>query len=384
MRPHGVAIAGAGFIGPVHLEALRRLGIRIVGLLGSSKEKSAAAARAQGVEKGYASFDELLADPDVTAVHLAIPNVLHYDYCCRAIAAGKHVMCEKPLAMNSRETAELAALAARSSVACGVAYNVRYYPLNLHVRAMIAAGELGTIYSICGSYRQDWLLYDTDYNWRVLEEAGGKLRALADIGTHWLDLVQSMTGLEIERVVADLQTVHAVRNRPKGEIETFSGKNKPAVDREPVDITTDDAAGVLLKFHGGARGVLDVSQVTAGRKNEVAYEIAGSKASVSWNSEKPDQLWIGRRDQPSELLSRDPSLMASDVRPFANYPGGHVEGFPDTFKQLFRSFYGYIEAGDFRAPATFPTFADGHREVLLCEKLLASHELQAWVDVPQS
>ncbi len=383
MRKHGVAIAGAGFIGPVHLEALRRLGIRIVGLLGSTPEKSRAAALAQGVEKGYASLDELLADPDVTAVHLALPNVLHYEYCCRAIAAGKHVMCEKPLAMNSRETAELAALAARSNVACGVAYNVRFYPLNLQVRAMIRAGELGEIYSVCGSYRQDWLLFDTDYNWRVLEEAGGKLRALADIGTHWLDLVQSMTGLEIERVVCDLQTVHPVRHRPKGEIETFSGKNRPAVDREPVDITTDDAAGVLLKFAGGARGVLDVSQVTAGRKNEVSYEIAGSKASVSWNSEKPDQLWIGRRDQPSELLSRDPSLMAGEVRRYANYPGGHVEGFPDTFKQLFRAFYDYIEAGDFRAPATFPTFADGHREVVLCEALLKSHTAQSWVEVPR-
>jgi predicted dehydrogenase len=266
-------------------------------------------------------------------------------------------------------------------LAAGVCYNVRFYPLNLEARERIARGDLGRIFAVNGSYAQDWLLHETDYNWRVLAEQGGQLRAVADIGTHWMDLIGAVTGLEIEAVMADLATVHPVRQRPKGEVETFSGKLGAPRATEPVAITTDDYGCILFRFRGGARGSLWVSQVTAGRKNCIRYEIAGAGGALAWNSESPNQLWIGHRDQPNETLVRDPALLGPLARGYANYPGGHNEGFPDAFKQCFRSFYNYIAAGDYAAQPMFPTFAQGHREVVLCDAILESHRRQAWVKV---
>ena len=379
---HCAALAGVGFIGPVHVEALRRLGRDVVGVAGSSPEKCKQAAARLKVPCAYDTFADLLADPLVSVVHLATPNRFHFEQCKQALAAGKHVLCEKPLAMNSTETAELVALARRASVASGVCYNVRFYPLCLEAQERIADGSLGQIHHVTGSYCQDWLLHDTDFNWRVLAGEGGPLRAVADIGTHWMDLVTHITGLAIESVCADLKTVIPERHRPKGGLETFSGKLAGAGKTEPVAIDTEDYGSVLLHFRGGARGVFTVSQVMAGRKNGLRFEIAGSKGSLAWDSERPNELWIGHREVPNELLIRDPALLRAEVRRFANYPGGHNEGFPDTFKQLFRAFYEYIEAGDLTAPRPFPTFEDGHREVLRCEAILASHRERRWIDVP--
>ena len=249
----------------------------------------------------------------------------------------------------------------------------------LEVREWIASGRLGEIYHITGSYVQDWLLHDTDFNWRVLAEEGGDLRAIADIGTHWLDLIQSMTGLHVTEVCADLKTVWPIRRRPKGSVQTFQpGSTGELID---VEITTEDYGSVLLHFDHGAHGCFSVSQVCAGRKNCLRFEIAGSAASLAWNSEQPNELWIGERDRPNELLLRDPALLHPAARAFANYPGGHNEGFPDTFKQLFRSIYDYIDHGDFNAPPPFPTFADGHREIALCQAILQSQRERAWVGV---
>jgi predicted dehydrogenase len=381
MHDIGVAVIGAGFIGPVHVEALRRLGLPVRGILGCERAESQRARDSLGLPKAYADLDEVLADPHVQAVHVAVPNVLHYEFAARALAAGKHVMCEKPLAMTARQSGELVELAKGERLAAGVCYNVRFYPLNLDARQRIAHGQLGRIFAVNGSYTQDWLFYDTDYNWRVLADQGGALRAVADIGTHWMDLVTSVTGLEIEAVLADLATVYPVRKRPKGEVETFSGKLAGPRDSEAVAIDTEDYGCVLLRFRGGARGSLWVSQVTAGRKNCIRYEIAGSKASLAWDSQSPNELWIGHRDKPNESLIRDPALLGPLARPYANYPGGHNEGFPDAFKQCFRAFYDYIAAGDFTAQPLFPTFAQGHREVLLCEAILKSHRQQCWVEV---
>ena len=250
--------------------------------------------------------------------------------------------------MNSRESVELVALAKSRQVAAGICYNIRFYPLNLEARDLIRREEIGNVYAINGSYVQDWLLYETDYNWRVLAQQGGELRAVADIGTHWMDLVTSITGLEVESVFADLKTVHPVRRRPIGEVETFTGKTAGKLETQPVDISTEDYGCIMFRFKGGARGSLHVSQVTAGRKNCLRYEIAGSKSALWWNSETPDTLWIGRRDRANECLIRDPALVSQSARQYTNYPGGHNEGFPDTFKQCFRAFYQYIEAGDTR------------------------------------
>jgi len=377
----GVAVVGAGFMGGVHAEALRRAGCELVGVLGVSDAESTKFAAAVGA-KAYRSLAELLADPKVQSVHVATPNRLHFEMARAVLDAGKHVLCEKPLAMTSAETAELVALARRHpKQAAAVNYNIRFYPLAIEARERVRRGELGRVHHVSGSYVQDWLLLDTDYNWRVLAAEGGALRAVADIGTHWLDLVHAITGLEVEAVCADLRIVHPVRRRPKGEVETFSGKLGKEAELEPVEIETEDYGALLLRFAGGARGSLVVSQVTAGRKNSLRYEIAAEKGALAWNSETPDELWIGRRGGPNEQLLRDPSILSGPARASVGVPGGHAEGYADTFKQHFRAFYGYVQAGDFGAPPPFATFADGHREVALCEAVLESQRVGGWVQL---
>ncbi len=377
------AVVGAGFIGPAHVEALRRAGIAVDGILGCDQDESERARESLGLAKAYASLDEILADGQIDAVHLAVPNVLHYEFSKRTLQAGKHVMCEKPLAMNSQESGELVELAKSTGLVAGVCYNIRFYPLNLHAREMVARGDLGQVYAIYGGYVQDWLMYETDYNWRVLADQGGALRAIGDIGTHWMDLVHAITGLEVEAVLADLATFHKTRRRPKGEVETFTGKMGAQQETEPVEITTEDFGAVLFHYRGGARGVLNVSQVTAGRKNCLRYEIAGSKCALAWNSEQPNELWIGHRAVPNQSLLRDPALVGDVSRSFIHYPGGHNEGFPDAFKQCFRAFYRSVEAAKAggAVPPLYPTFEDGHREVVLCEAILNSHRQQGWVSV---
>jgi predicted dehydrogenase len=378
----GVALVGTGFMGQIHAEALKRLDIPVRGVLGSTPEKSQIAAERWGIPRAYASFEEVLADTNVQSVHLVVPNRWHFEMAARALQAGKHVMCEKPLAMNSRESAELVSLAKQhGNLAAAVNYNIRFYPLCLEARERITRGDLGQVFHVSGSYFQDWLLRPTDYNWRVLAEEGGQLRAVADIGTHWLDLIQALTGLKVAAVLADLNIVHPIRQRPKGEVETFQSVGQ--VEREPVPITTEDHGAILLRFSGGARGSLSVSQVSAGRKNCLRFEIAGAEQSLNWNSEEPNQLWIGHREQPNQILLRDPALLSPSARNAASTPGGHNEGYADTFKQCFRSFYEYISRGDFSSAPPFPTFADGHREILICEAILKSHHSQSWIPLEE-
>ena len=380
MQHIGAAVAGTGFIGPVHVEGLQRLGVNVRGILGSTPQKSEAAREKLGLDVAYASFEDILTDDSVHAVHLAVPNVLHFDMAKRALEAGKHVMCEKPLAMVAEESEELVRIAKASGKVAAVCYNQRFYPLNLEARARIAQGEIGEIFTIKGSYVQDWLLYDTDYNWRVLSEQGGELRAISDIGTHWMDLVCSISGLEVEAVFSDLKTVHPIRKRPLGEIATFTSGGAEQ-ETESVKITTDDTGSVLFRFKGGGRGMLWVSQVTAGRKNNMQYEIAGSKGAFHWHSQAPNSLWIGHRGKANEVLTRDPGFMSDIARNYTNYPGGHHEGFPDTFKQCFRAFYTAIEEGIPEEDALYPTFSDGHREIQLCDAILKSHQEERWVYV---
>jgi predicted dehydrogenase len=381
LKDIGVAVIGTGFMGPTHTEALRRLGVNVIGILGSRPEKSRRAADRLGLKKAYEDFAAVLADGEVHSVHITTPNRLHFETARAAIKAGKHVLCEKPLAMDSRESAELVELARASGRACGVNYNIRFYPLCVEARERVRRGDVGEVFAVYGSYVQDWLLYPTDYNWRVLDSEGGRLRAVADIGTHWLDLVRGVTGLEVEAVCADLKTVHPVRLRPAGEVETFKGKVEEVAATTPVEIATEDIGSVMLRFRGGARGHLWVSQVTAGRKNCLRFEISGSRGALEWNSERPNEMWVGHRDRANETLLRDPALVSDAARACITYPGGHNEGFPDTFKQCFRAFYEYIAAGDFSAPPPFPTFADGHEEILLCEAILRSHLEGRWVNV---
>ncbi len=377
------AIVGTGFIGPVHVEALQRIGVRVKGILGSSAEKSVAAARSLGLETGYESYEALLSDPDVRVVHLTSPNRFHHRQVLQALESGRHVVCEKPLGMTTVETQALIAAAARfPELICAVNYNIRFYPINLHARAMIAAGELGDVLHVKGSYVQDWLLYPSDFNWRVLAAEGGDLRAIGDIGTHWLDLIGFLTGLEAVSVMADLHTIHETRHAPpQGSTETFGAQNGEPVGTTPTPIDTEDYASVLLRFKGGARGVMTVSQVTAGRKNAIEWEIAGSKKAIAWHGERPNELWIGERDEANRVLLRNPAVMDSTASAYSSYPAGHNEGFPDTFKQLYRAIYADIAAGKRSAHPLYATFADGHEELCLCEAILESHRSQAWVHV---
>lgn len=380
--PLAAAVVGTGFIGPVHVEALRRIGIPVVGILGSNFERSRAAAATLGIERGYRSIDELLADERVQVVHLTTPNRHHFEQCQRALGAGKHVICEKPLALTVDETAELVRLAAeRPRQVAAVCYNVRFYPLNLEAKSRLHG--LGSVFHVTGSYVQDWLLHPTDFNWRVLAAEGGTLRAVADIGTHWLDLVQFVTGLRVVAVCADLQTCHAQRQRSRTGTgtDTFADSQNLAHKSESVVIDTEDFGSVLLRFHNGARGVFHVSQVTAGRKNCLRYEIAARSGALAWNSEHPDELWLGYRDRSNELLLRDPVLLSNQARRCTDYPGGHAEGFPDSFKQFFKSVYAYIAAQDWEAPVPFPSFVDGHRAAVLCAAILRSWRTQRWIDV---
>jgi len=376
-----VAITGTGFMGFVHAEALKRMsGIEVVGIQGSTPDKSKRAAERLDLPKAYDTWDSLLADSEVDAVHITTPNRLHYPQTVSALRAGKHVMCEKPLAMTTEESSELVRLAKASDRATGVNYNIRFYPVNLEAKERARSGGLGEIHSIFGSYQQDWLLYDTDYNWRVLAEEQGALRSVADIGTHWVDLVQNITGQKAVSIFANLRTLHPVRKRPQGEVETFSGKLGVDADTEPVNITTDDFGCLLMRFDGGACGTMFVSQVTPGKKNALRYEIAGAKGAVEFNSEMPNRLWLGFREKANEILLKDPSLSGELARRFTDYPGGHSEGFQDTFKMCFRAFYEYIDSGGTGAPE-FATFDEGHQEIALCEAVARSAKTQRWEDV---
>lgn len=380
-RADRVALIGSGFIGPAHVEALRRLGIQVVGILGSSPERTRPKAQDLGIGRVYGSLEELVSDESVNVVHIASPNKYHYTQAKACLEHGKHVICEKPLAVNSQQSRDLLELAQSQKLVNAVNYNLRFYPLNQQARQWIADGSLGSLYILRGHYVQDWLLFDTDWNWRLDPDLGGNLRAVGDIGSHWLDLVSFISGRRVERVLADFQTFVPVRRQPARALETFAGSSLPGPGYCEREIKTEDYATILLQYEGGARGVVTVAQVCAGRKNQLCYEISGAKQALAWNSERPNELWIGHRDAPNQVLLKDPSLLAPAARQFADYPGGHNEGFPDTFKQLYKAVYRYIEAGHPAAPADFPTFADGHNQVVLGEAIAQSAREQRWVEV---
>lgn len=377
--PLNAAIIGLGFVGRAHLDALRRLGIPVQGALGSTPERSRASTDALHLPRAYPSFEELATDPSVHVVHLCTPNYLHFQQASQLLRAGKHVLCEKPLALDSRESATLISLLKETGRVGAVAYNLRYYPLCQEARALIHNGAIGQVKLIHGSFLQDWLLFPTDWNWRLDAKLGGELRAVADIGTHWMDLTTWMTGTKISEVCADLTTVLPTRRRPKGSVESF--KKAASGETEEVMITTDDYGSVLLRFENEAHGVMTVSQVSPGRKARLWFEIDGTNGSLAFDSESPNQLWIGRRDRACEVLPKDPALQSPESRGYAAYPGGHPEGYPDTFVQLFKDFYGYLAKGDLRAPRTFPTFETGHDELVLCEAIAESAQKNSWVGV---
>lgn len=374
------AIIGTGFIGPAHVEAIRRLGfVDIVAVAERDGELAEAKARELSIEKAYGDYHELLADPEVQVVHNCTPNHLHFEVNKAIIEAAKHVVSEKPLAMNSTESRELVRLAGDAGVVNAINFNYRFMPLVQQARLMCQKNDIGRVLAVHGSYLQDWLLEETDWNWRLVPELSGDSRAIADIGSHWCDIVQFVTGLKIKRVMADLVTIHPKRKRPKVEVETYAGKVLEPKDLEDVEINTEDYASVLLEFDSGAHGVMTVNQCAAGRKNRLSFEIDGSKCALGWDQERPNELWIGRRDGPNQVMLKDASLMYDEAREYAHYPGGHNEAWPDGPKNLFRNVYAHL-AGT-RPGGDFATFADGHNEIAICEAMLKSSREQKWVEV---
>jgi predicted dehydrogenase len=391
MERINVAIIGSGFMGAAHLDALRRVpGVDVVAIASADPPRARELAAQFGVPQVTEDWRELLGRKDIHAFHNTTPNNLHYEINKALLEAGKHVLSEKPLTMTSAESADLVRLARERGAVAAINFNYRGYPLVQQAHGMVKRGELGELFLVHGHYLQDWLLHDTDYNWRLESAVSGASRAIADIGSHWCDLVQFVTGRKITRLFAQLFRAHETRKKPKQQVETYKGKELGAPQEyDEVPIDTEDGGFVLAEFGGGKgggptlRGSLVVSQVSAGRKNRQWIEVDGSRGALSWNQEEPNTLWLGHRDKPNEILIKDPSLMDQNARTFAHYPGGHPEGYPDGPRNLFRNFYRYIAEG--RRPgkdaADFPTFEDGHWEVVIVEAVLRSHAEQAWVEV---
>jgi len=370
------AVVGTGFIGVVHVDALRRLGVDVVGVVGSTPER----ARAKGLAPAFESFEAMLADEHVDVVHLTTPNHLHHPQAKRALAAGKHVVCEKPLAVTSEQSAELVELAERSGLVHCTNFNLRFFPLVQEARERVRAGGVGEVWDVHGGYLQDWLALPTDWNWRLEPAKAGELRAVGDIGSHWLDLAQFVTGLRVVEVLADLATAIPVRRRPAGEVETFAGGGDTA--REDVAVATEDIAHILVRFENGARGSLVVSQVSPGRKNSLRIEVDGSAGALAWDSERNEELWLGRRDAPNEVLLRNAALMHPAAAARTRLPVAHAEGFADTFRELYAAVYADVERGGPSAEPDYPTFRDGHVENVLCDAVARSSRERRWVEVP--
>jgi predicted dehydrogenase len=380
MKKLKAAIIGTGFMGKVHAENLRRVPrVEVAAIAGSSAERAKKFGDSVGVERTTGDYRELLQDSTIDAVHVLTPNALHYPICRAALEAGKHVLCEKPFTLTVAEGQELVELAASKTLANCIQHNLRYYPVVQQIRRMIEGGELGEILIVQGTYSQDWLLYETDWNWRLDSADNGALRAMGDIGSHWMDMIQHLTGLRITSLCADLATFHETRRRPHGPVETFAGKSVQPGEYDRVPMHTDDFGSVLLRLGDRARGAFTVSQMSAGRKNMFTVEIYGTKAGAAWNQERPDELWIGRRDQPNQILIKDPALMDPRAAAYADLPGGHSEGYDDTHKQVFKRFYARV--ADASTPVEYPTFEDGLLGMRLLEKVAESSKKRGWVTI---
>jgi predicted dehydrogenase len=383
MKTLKTAVFGTGFMGRVHLEAIRRNEfVDAVAIAGRTVQAAQRLGAGFSVPAFTADYREILGDPAIDAVHVCTPNALHFSMAKDALLAGKHVMCEKPLAITVPEAEELTTLALKQGVRNAICHNIRFYPMVQQMRSMCESGELGDILVVQGTYFQDWLLYDTDWNWRVDARAAGTSRVLADVGSHWFDLAEHITGLRVTSLCSDLQTFHQTRKKPKQAVETFANKLLGPQDYVETPVDTEDFGAVLFRMGQRTRGSATVSQVSAGRKNRLVIEICGTKSSVAWDQERPDELWVGHREISNQIFVKDPSLLAPRARTFADLPGGHSEGYDDTFKQIFRRFYSSI-----RTPGEkpdYPQFADGLRQLKILDAALRSNHARAWVDIAPS
>ena len=383
MKKYRVAVIGTGYIGAVHIEQLMRLpNVVIAGIADKNAELASEAAQRYAVEKIYRDAAEVLADRTIDVIHNCTPNNLHYEINKQALEAGKEVFSEKPLTLSAKESAELAQLADKHQTVTGINFCYRYYPVVQEAAVRIAKGELGTVYNIMGNYLQDWLLYPTDYSWRLDPKMAGASNIVGDLGSHWCDLAQFVSGLKIIEVMAELKTLLPVRKRPKSK-ETFTFSAASDIEYEEVKISMDEYGALLLRFDNGACGTFTTSQLAAGRKCNIDLQVYGSKGSLGWNHEHPAELWLGHRDEPNQIFFESPNLQSAETRRFARLPSGHPTGYMDAVLNLFREFYTTIElkeAGK-KPDLHHPDFQAGHQEMLVLEAATRSRKSGTWEKV---
>lgn len=365
-----MGLVGPGFVGAHHIDAVRRLGfVDVVAVAASSAQSAAEKARALGVPNSYGDYVALAADPAVDVVHVTTPNALHGPVIDAALAHGKHVVCDKPLATTPLEARRLRDAAVRAGVVHAVTFNYRGNPMVQEARALVAGGHIGPVHLVHGQYLQDWLLEDTDYSWR-LDPAQGESSAMADIGSHWCDLAQHVAGQRIDAVLAHLSTVVTSRVRPAANVEAFAGGTRAGTR---VPIASEDLGTVLLRFSGGATGAVTVGQVCAGHKNDLRLEVCGRTGSLRWDQEQQNALWMGHRHQANATLAKDPSLVGAEARRYTRLPGGHQEGWADAFANVMRDIYAAVaDPGAEHLPA-MATFDDGLAAACLVDAVVRSH-----------
>ena len=355
-------IVGAGFMGEVHARAVRAAGGVVGRVAASTPDRSRAAAARLGAEAAAESVEALLAADDVDVVHVCTPNALHVSVAESALAAGKPVVCEKPLATTVEDARRLTAQAERAGMVATVPFVYRFYGSVREARARIAAGEAGPLRLLHGSYLQDWLSKPEDSNWRIDPALGGASRAFGDIGVHWCDLMEFVTGHRIVRLTARTMTAFSERRLAQGAAA----------------VGTEDAATVLFETDQGASGAAVISQVSPGRKNRLWFSFDGAEASFSFDQEQPESLWKGGRAS-NELLLRGAEGTSQAAARYSILPAGHPQGYQDCFNAFVADAYAAI-AGD--QPDGLPSFADGLRSAMLTQAVVDSATSQTWVEVP--
>lgn len=379
MKKFRVGVIGTGFIGSVHVEALNRLtNVDVVAI--AERINPELKAELLNVPRGFADFKEMIDNENLDAVHICTPNNQHYGQSVYALEHGVAVMCEKPMTSCIADAIKLLDLAKQTGLPCGINFMFRHIPMVQQMKSMIEHGDLGEIFSIHGSYLQDWLYYDTDFNWRLDPVESGKSRAFADIGSHWIDMAENCTGLRVTEVLADMAIFHKSRKKPQRPIETYAGLELRPDEYDNVPISTEDYAAVLFHFNNGAHGSCVISQMYAGRKNQTILSVGGSKAAAHWDSENSNELWVGKRDGYNQSIVKDPSILYEDTKKVISYPGGHAEGFADSFKHQFKKFYAALEVPSNKTIG-YSSFEDGYREMELCEKIVESAEQNRWVSI---
>lgn len=377
MKKLRAGVVGVGFIGTVHVEQLRRLGnVEVVAITDSQDAERKA--EQLFVPRGYADYKQMIDEENLDCIHICTPNNTHYEIAMYAMEHGVNVVCEKPMTVTIEEAAKLKETAKEKQLVHAMNFNCRFYPMAYQMREMVKSGQVGDIYTVHGGYLQDWLYYDTDYSWRLEPQASGQSRAFADIGSHWIDLVEFVTGIKVTEVFADFAIFHKTRKKPLKKIDTYSGMALRPEDYEEVPVQTEDYATVLFHMENGAHACCNISQVYAGRKNQMVVSVGGSKCAMEWDSENSNALWIGNRASLNGEFVKDPSILAPDTGSIISYPGGHVEGFPDTFKQNFKQIYAKI-ADPQSAAGDYADFNAGYREMVLCDRIIQSAKEKRWV-----